>query len=64
VNLMGDIIQDGDKLAQLLGQTDELDPLEVERQRKDDKDAEGPAKWPESGWRDRLLGGHRGRHHY
>jgi PAS domain-containing protein len=37
VNLMGDIIQDGDKLAQLLGQTDELDPLEVEWQRKDGK---------------------------
>lgn len=30
VNLMKDIVRDSGKLAQLLGQTDELDPLEVE----------------------------------
>lgn len=34
VNLMRDIIRDPGKLAQLLGQTDELDPLEVEWGRK------------------------------
>ena len=37
VNLMSDIIQDGAKVAQLLGQTDELDPLEVEWRRRDGK---------------------------
>lgn len=37
VNLMSDIIQDTGKLAQLLGRTDEFDPLEVEWRRKDGK---------------------------
>jgi diguanylate cyclase (GGDEF)-like protein/PAS domain S-box-containing protein len=37
VNLMSDIIQDSEKLAQLLARTKELDPLEVEWRRKDGK---------------------------
>lgn len=37
VNFMRDIVQDAGKVAQLLGQTDELDPLEVEWRREDRK---------------------------
>jgi diguanylate cyclase (GGDEF)-like protein/PAS domain S-box-containing protein len=37
VNLMGDIIQDVGKLAQLLGRTEELEPLEVEWRCRDSK---------------------------